>query len=115
MSTERAGRFSGLAHVQYGGGVAHISHNRQATKIGYGFAQQREFLPPVSDIWFDRPVTLPRGRARLATRPVPTGSDAAANTIGMSAVACFAARVGGVPTVTMTSTLSRTNSAAFSA
>jgi hypothetical protein len=35
--------------------------------------------------------------------------------IGMTAVACFAARVGGVADVTMTSTLSRTNSAAFSA
>ena len=58
---------------------------------------------------------LPPGRAKLATKPVPTGSDTAANTIGMTAVACFAARVGGVASVTMTSTLSRTNSAAFSA
>jgi hypothetical protein len=65
--------------------------------------------------WFARPVTLPPGRARLATRPVPTGSDTAANTIGMTAVACFAARVGGVADVTMTSSFSRTNSAAFSA
>ena len=34
---------------------------------------------------------MPPGRARLATRPVPTGSPATANTIGMSDVACFAA------------------------
>ena len=45
----------------------------------------------------------------------PDRVRAAANTIGMTDVACFAARVGGVATVTMTSTLSRTNSAAFSA
>src|SRR6516165_879969 len=50
------------------------------------------FLPLVSDIWFARPVTLPPGLARLATRPVPIGSFAAANTIGMTAVARFAAR-----------------------
>src|SRR5262245_8904063 len=71
-------------------------------------------LPTVSDIWFARPVTLLPGRARLATRPVPTGSDSGAPTIGMTAVACFAARVAGVATVTMTSTLIRTNSAAIS-
>ena len=41
-------------------------------------------------------MTLPPGRARLATRPVPTGSPAAAKTIGMAEVACLAARVGGV-------------------
>src|SRR5262249_2999341 len=50
---------------------------------------------------------LPPGRARLSTKPVPTGSDAAPNTIGMTVVACFAARVAGVATVTMKSTLQR--------
>ena len=37
---------------------------------------------------------LPPGRARLATRPAPTGSPATANTIGMTDVACFAAITG---------------------
>ena len=54
------------------------------------------------------------GRARLATRLPPTGSIDAQNTIGMTDVACFAA-TAAAPTVTMTSTLSRTNSAAISA
>src|SRR5262245_19299228 len=72
-------------------------------------------LDAVSACWSDRPVTLPPGRAREATRPVPTGSPAVANTIGMTDVACFAATVGGVEDVTMTSTFSRTNSAAISA
>ena len=35
---------------------------------------------------------LPPGRARLATRPLPTGSGAIANTIGIVEVACFIAR-----------------------
>ena len=64
---------------------------------------------------FDRPVRLPPGRAKFATRPVPTGSPAVAKTIGMTDVACFAARIAMVPPVTMTSTFSRTNSAAMSA
>ena len=64
--------------------------------------------------WIDKPVTLPPGRARLATRPVPSGSCASAKTIGMTDVACFAARTA-LPDVTMTSTFKRTNSAAISA
>src|SRR5215813_3923006 len=48
---------------------------------------------------------LPPGRARLVTTPVPTGSPADAITIGITDVACFAARTAGVLCVTMTSTL----------
>jgi hypothetical protein len=40
----------------------------------------------------DSPVTLPPGRASEATMPVPTGSAATGKTIGMTAVAFFAAR-----------------------
>jgi hypothetical protein len=61
------------------------------------------------------PVTLAPGRARDATKPVPTGSFDTGKTIGMLAVARFAARASSVPAASMTSTLSRTNSAAISA
>src|SRR5262245_66442112 len=47
--------------------------------------------------------------------PVPTGSPAVANTIGINDVACLAASGGRVLCVTITSTLSRTNSKAISA
>jgi hypothetical protein len=60
-------------------------------------------------------VTLPPGRARVATMPVRTESPAAAKAIGMAEVACLAARIDGVPYVTMISTLRRTNSATISA
>ena len=40
------------------------------------------------------PVTFPPGRARLATRPAPTGSTLT-NTIGIVAVAAFAASAAG--------------------
>jgi hypothetical protein len=72
-------------------------------------------FPARSVNWTDRPVTLPPGRARLATSPLPTGSAAAPKTIGMTDVACFAARTGSAECVQMTSTLSRTNSATMSA
>ena len=63
----------------------------------------------------DSPVTLPPGRARLSTSPLPTGSPAAEKTIGIVAVACFEATISGVPEVTIISTLRRANSAAISA
>src|SRR5215831_14424147 len=72
-------------------------------------------LPARSVDCIDRPVTLPPGRARLATRPLATGSSTSAITIGMTDVACFAATTGAAECVTMTSTLSRTNSATISA
>src|SRR5262249_28727286 len=36
-----------------------------------------------------KPVALPPGRARLSTKPAPTGSVAEANTIGTMRVACI--------------------------
>jgi hypothetical protein len=71
-------------------------------------------LPARSVACIDRLVTLPPGRARLATRPLPTGSSTSAKTIGTTDDACFAA-TAAFPPVTITSTLSRTNSAAISA
>jgi hypothetical protein len=44
-------------------------------------------LPARSIFWTDRPVALPPGRARLATKPLQIGSVASAKTIGMVAPA----------------------------
>ena len=60
------------------------------------------------------PVTLPPGRARLATRPKATGSPGVTITIGMAVVAPLAANAGGPPVTTIRSTLRRTRSAASS-
>ena len=62
----------------------------------------------------ESPVTLPPGRARLATRPAPTGSPAFAITMGMVVVALLAANAAAVPATTIRSTLRRTRSAASS-
>ena len=59
-------------------------------------------------------MTLPPGRARLATRPAPTGSGTFVITMGMVVVAFFAANAAVVPATTIRSTLRRTKSAASS-
>jgi hypothetical protein len=59
-------------------------------------------------------VTLPPGRARLATKPAPTGSAAVVITIGIVVVAFFAASTTGAVVTTIRSTLRRTRSAASS-
>jgi hypothetical protein len=64
--------------------------------------------------WPDRPVMLPPGRARLVTYPLPTGSFANENMIGMVDVACLTAGTAPPP-VTMTLTFNATSSAAISA
>jgi hypothetical protein len=56
------------------------------------------------------PVTLPPGRARLATRPVTSGSVVPAMTIGTVGVAVFAACTPVFGPTTMTSDPARSNS-----
>jgi hypothetical protein len=59
------------------------------------------------------PVRLPPGRARPATRPIATGSLEEWKTIGIVEVAFFAASDdASPPSVTITSTLRATRSAA---
>jgi hypothetical protein len=59
-----------------------------------------------------KPVMLPPGRARLETRPIPTGSPTPVKTIGIVEVAVFAARAAACPAGTITSTSRPTKSAA---
>ena len=57
------------------------------------------------------PVALPRGRARLATRPSLTGSSMTPKMIGIVVVAALAASAPAVEAVAMTATRRRTKSA----
>ena len=61
-----------------------------------------------------RPVTFPPGRARLATKPVLTGSVLLTITIGIVWVCCLTAAIPVSVDVTITSTFRRTSSAATS-
>ena len=69
-------------------------------------------FPLISGARVDKPVIFPPGRARLATKPLPTGSSSNVMTIGIVEVAPLAGPVAVGPLVTMASTLSRTSSAA---
>ncbi len=115
FEAEGAGRRLNLAHFQYGEAISNIAQDRQA-------AQTRDHLAQDFKALGSQIGSLTRQSSDVATRsrqtgdkPASTGSPAAANTIGMTVVACFAATTARVPAVTMISTLSRTNSAAISA
>ena len=115
FEAERAGRCLNLAHLQHGGGIANIGHDRQSAKTGDNLAQEFESL--ASKIG-----ELDRQAGDVAARSRQTSDQAAADRVRrrreddrddrcrllcreMTAASC----------VTMTSTLSRTNSAAISA
>ena len=53
-------------------------------------------LPPSAGLRFVKPVMLPPGCATLAAKPLPTGSDTTANTIGIVRVSLARASVTGV-------------------
>src|SRR2546426_494570 len=83
-----------------------------ATRESVGTASLRTSsrLPLTAGAREDSPVMCPPGRARLATRPSPTGSPLTAMTMGIVVVACWAARSATVPSTTRMSTGSRTSS-----
>ena len=70
-------------------------------------------FPPMPYSKLVNPVTLPPGRARLLTKPAPTGSGTCANTIGTVRVACSNGVAAPLPAARMTSGASATNSAAY--
>jgi hypothetical protein len=57
------------------------------------------------------PVALPPGRAKLETKPAPTGSGTFVNTIGTLRVTCNSGPTVALPLARMTSGASATNSA----
>src|SRR5262245_34130233 len=92
------------------------SGRRSPTRASWGTASlsisSRSVLSPEDK--FENPVALPPGRARLATRPAPTGSPMLVITMGMVVVAFFAANAGTADETTIRSTFRRTRSAASS-
>ncbi len=55
-----------------------------------GFIATRLHLPAIVGSNRTNPVTLPPGRGKLATNPLPTGSATMAKTIGIVRVCCKA-------------------------
>jgi hypothetical protein len=80
--------------------------------LGHGFTEQLHPFPGQPFREVENPVMFPPGRARLATKPLPTGSPMTATTIGMVRVACCRAATAALLCVTITSTLRWTSSLA---
>ena len=88
-----------------------------ATRVALGVTSLSSCsrLPLSSWASTDNPVTLPPGRARLATKPAPTGSPVTAITMGIVSDACLAAWAAKVLSVTIMSTFIWTSSVAMAA
>ena len=86
-----------ITHALFGrAGRVRIDGQRQAQRLGQQFAQHLDALLIEQVSTIEMPVTLPPGRARLATRPVPTGALTAVITIGTARVACCVARTAAM-------------------
>ena len=100
-------------NLQHGIRDVHVGHYRQTAQAGQTSRNSPSRLPARSDCWADSPVTLPPGRARLATKPRrPDRPPAQRRRDDRCRLLDRGDRE--VPAVTMTSTLRRTNSAVIS-
>ena len=87
---------------------------RTATRVTLGAISlsNSSHFPPILNSKFINPVTLPPGRAKLATYPAPTGSPRIGNTIGTVRETCSKVPTGPAPWARITSGASATNSSA---
>src|SRR5262249_49849778 len=90
IDTKRACGDLNLAHFRRGVGYSPLAMIASGRRPGTTSRNSASRLPAASGHCIDRPVMLPPGCARLATRPAPTGSPDNARTIGMTDVAFFA-------------------------
>jgi hypothetical protein len=93
---------------------AWLASRRTATRATPGAISlsSSSHFPPMLNSQFMKPVALPPGRAKLSTKPAPTGSLVMVNTIGTVRVACSNGPTLEVPPASMTSGASAANSAA---
>jgi hypothetical protein len=94
---------------------AHFGSRRTATRVKLGAISlsSSSHLPlrPYSNAM--KPVALPPGRAKLSTKPAPTGSRIVVNTIGTVRVACNSGPKLVLPGAKITSGPSASSSAAY--
>ena len=100
------------AELAYPGGCGGIPKDCHSRHAGRDLLEQLQ--PFRAQLYSNKrnPVALPPGRAKLSTRPEPTGSTTTGNTIGTVRVACSARPTVAAPWARMTSGASATNSAA---
>jgi hypothetical protein len=76
LSSNLSGSAARFAFLTIAGCPGFVGFERTATRIARGAAtfKTSRFLPISSGVRRDSPVMLPPGRARVATRPLSTGS-----------------------------------------
>ena len=95
------------------GGYGSITKDRRSHHTRRDLFEQFQPFPAQAKFELGKPVALPPGRARLATKPAPTGSGTTTNTIGTVRVACSNGATVELPFARMTSGASAINSAAY--
>ncbi len=105
-------RVPSLLTLVRGSGLVEVPKTATRESLGTISFRSSSRFPLSSGARVDNPVIFPPGRARLATKPVPTGSLSCTMTMGIVEVASLAERVVVRPAETMMSTLRRTSSAA---
>src|SRR6266511_2514661 len=83
-------------YVPPAGAVSGLNMIAARLRLGAISLSSSSHLPPIELSMLMKPVMLPPGRDRLATKPSPTGSDAAAMTTGIVRVIRCTAAVTGV-------------------
>src|SRR5262249_16321034 len=96
-----------------GAGYSELSNDRRPRHTGCDLFEQPQPFPANTVLNTIKPVELLPGRAKLWTKPAPTGSATPTNTIGTAGVACCNAATSGVLLARITSGASATNSAAY--
>ena len=94
-------------------GLVGLSATPSTAEAGTNSCMNSRRLRETSTLKLDTPVRFPLGRDKLFTTPSATGSPPISKTMGIVAVADFAASAGGAPpTAAITATFRFANSAA---
>src|SRR6516162_7792096 len=93
---DRAAALRGFRKYSAYGAVTGLNKNTTRATRGAISLSNSSHLPAIVGSMLVKPVALPPGREKLATKPLPTGSATVANTMGMVRVCCSSAAVVGV-------------------
>src|SRR2546430_6967703 len=112
LNADGGSRCRHLSGHDLGIAVVGIDQKSDPAALGTSSRNTPSCFAPSALLSWCTPVALPPGRAKLATRPTPTGSSGVLNTIGIVAVAAVAASAAGVVTAMITAARRCTSSAA---
>src|SRR5262245_39867081 len=107
---DEAAALNGLRKALAYGATAGLNSIATLATCGAISLSSSNHLPASEPTIAWKPVTLPPGRARLATKPLPTGSETVAKTMGMVRVCSNSAAVVGVTAERIRSGCSATSS-----